>query len=164
MTEISTTITSKLDEIQTSFTDLINKATGWGSDLMTNFISGLESQMENLISSVTKVANTIESYIGFSEPEEGPLSDFHTYAPDMMNLFAQGIRDNQRMLNDAVTDAFDFSSAIGTQRVEGAAGASMGLNGWSINVYGAQGMDEMTLARLVANEVRDQVVSIGALA
>lgn len=47
--------------------------------------------------------------IGFSEPSRGPLSNFHTFAPDMMALFAKGIRDNLGLVTDAMNDV---SSAV----------------------------------------------------
>lgn len=164
-TDVTTTISSKVEEIKTSFNDLIASAITWGSDMITNFVNGITSKWEELKQKVIDIANTVKSFLGFSEPEEGPLSDFHTYAPDMMELFAKGIRDNKKMLADTVADAFDFSNVISTKSIS-AAGSASGTNygGFTINVYGAQGMDEETLARLVANRVRDEVVSIGAMA
>jgi hypothetical protein len=40
----------------------------------------------------------------FSVPDEGPLKDFATYAPDMMDLYAKGIDDNIGTVEDSVTD------------------------------------------------------------
>ena len=37
------------------------------------------------------MADKIKSFLGFSEPEDGPLSDFHTYMPDMIDLMTQRI-------------------------------------------------------------------------
>ena len=44
--------------------------------------------------SVKNVASTIWDYLHFSEPEKGPLSDFHTYMPDMIEMLGRGITDN----------------------------------------------------------------------
>ena len=43
---------------------------------------------------VSGIGETIADFIGFSEPEKGPLSRFHTFAPDMIDLFTKGIDDN----------------------------------------------------------------------
>ena len=89
---------------------LISDAWNWGADLIGNFISGIMARANELWDSVRGIAQGVRNFLGFSEPKEGPLSDFHTYAPDMMELFAKGIRDNKDMLQDTVADAFDFGS------------------------------------------------------
>lgn len=104
-------------KIKDGFKDFINTATTWGRDLMSNFISGITAKITALKNTVTSVANTVKSYLGFSEPESGPLSNFHTYAPDMMKLFTEGIYDNEDMLTDAVSDVFDIQDKIGNAEV-----------------------------------------------
>ena len=77
-----------------------------------NFVNGIKAKIDKVKETVGSVAQTVKDILGFSEPEEGPLSNFHTYAPDMMDLFAQGIRDNEKMLQDTVADAFDLQGQI----------------------------------------------------
>ncbi len=84
----------------------------WGKDLISNFVGGITSKWEDLKSSVRGVAQTVKDLLGFSEPKEGPLSDFHTYAPDMMELFAKGIRDNEHLITDQISDSFDIQAGI----------------------------------------------------
>lgn len=84
----------------------------WGRDLIDKFTSGITSAWNTGKNAIVNVANTVADLIGFSEPDKGPLSDFHTFAPDMMNLFAQGIRDNEKMLQDTVAEAFNFQPTI----------------------------------------------------
>ena len=86
----------------------ISDALNWGKDLIKNFLDGIKQKWEDLKQGVRNVANTVKSFLGFSEPKEGPLSNFHTYAPDMMKLFAQGITQNEWRVTDAIKDAFDF--------------------------------------------------------
>jgi phage-related protein len=81
-------------------------AFGWGVDLVSNLIAGITSMLSSLWNTMKNLAKGISSYIHFSEPDVGPLSDFHTYAPDMMRLFAQGILDNQGPVQSAMTRAF----------------------------------------------------------
>jgi len=92
-----------------AFSNMIANATQWGSDLIGNFISGIGNRINSLINTVSNVANTIRSYLHFSEPDIGPLSDFHTYAPDMMELFAKGIRDNENVVKRQIESSFSFS-------------------------------------------------------
>ena len=74
----------------------------WGRDLIDGFIDGLRQKWEDLKQTVSDIADSIKERLGFSEPEVGPLSDFHTYAPDMMDLYAKGITDNAYKVEDAV--------------------------------------------------------------
>ena len=111
---IKSGVTSKFEAIKSAIQNGINSAVDfiknlpsqaltWGRDLMANFISGISGKLGDLRNKVSSVASTVKSYIGFSEPEKGPLSNFHTYAPDMMELFSKGITDNIWMVQDAVT-------------------------------------------------------------
>lgn len=84
----------------------------WGKDLIENFVGGITQKWEDLKSSVRNVAQTVKDLIGFSEPKEGPLANFHTFAPDMMMLFAKGIRDNEYLVEDQLKKSLDFSEAL----------------------------------------------------
>lgn len=90
---------------------LASNALQWGKDLIDNFVSGIKNAIGKVKDAVSNVANTVKDFLGFSEPEEGPLSNFHTYAPDMMQLFAQGITDNAGLLKSAFDRSLDFGSA-----------------------------------------------------
>lgn len=84
-----------------------SQAKQWGVDLIKNFIEGIKSKIGDLKNAVGNVASGVKKMIGFSEPEEGPLSNFHTYAPDMMDLFASGIKSNSKDVFNAVGDVAD---------------------------------------------------------
>lgn len=125
---------------------LPGKALQWGKDLIDNFISGIKSKLSALADSVKGVAQTVRDFIGFSEPKKGPLSNFHTYAPDMMSLFAGGIQDNlwrvQDQLNrmggniqDAIpTPAVDAVYNAAAGMVNGLAAANAGNGGGSYTI------------------------------
>lgn len=83
------------DELQTS-------ASTWAYDMMQSFISGIQNMIGNVASAASSIATTIQSYIGFSEPEKGPLSNFHTYAPDMIDLFTEGLEESTPELEAAL--------------------------------------------------------------
>lgn len=94
-----------IEKIKGGFTSKAAESQKWGRDLIDNFINGIKEKWEHLKQTVGQVAESIKSYLGFSEPEEGPLSNFHTYAPDMMKLYAKGITENAGLVRDALTDA-----------------------------------------------------------
>lgn len=91
---------------------IVSKAWQWGADLINNFTEGLKAFLSKPIDAVKGLASKIKSFLGFSEPEEGPLSNFHTYAPDMMQLFAKGITDNRGLITDAIGSAFNVGGQI----------------------------------------------------
>ena len=110
----------------------------WGRDLIEGFISGLREKWEKLKSTVSNIAGSIKELLGFSEPEKGPLSNFHTYAPDMMELFMQGIKDNKKALQNTVMDAFDFQNLITTPEMKSGdeiSGRGGQMNGMATNVW-----------------------------
>ena len=104
-----------VESVKDGFMEKVEAAKTWGRDMIQNFINGIKEKWEHLKSTVTDLASTIKSLLGFSEPEAGPLSNFHTFAPDMMELFAKGIRDNLGLVTSAMgmvtsTIASDFTS------------------------------------------------------
>lgn len=107
---------------------LPGKALQWGKDLIDNFISGIKSKLSALGDSVKGVGQTIRDFIGFSEPKKGPLSNFHTYAPDMMSLFAGGIQDNLWRVQDQLNSmGGNIQDAIPTPAVDAVYNAAAGM-------------------------------------
>lgn len=142
-------------QVKEGFMQKVAEAKTWGSDMISNFINGITAKAQALIQKVKNLAGEIKSFLGFSEPEEGPLSDFHTYAPDMMNLFMKGIEDNKRKLQNTVADAFDFGGLISegsaTRTVSARpalAGASGGAGFGTVALY----IDKDTLVASTAEE------------
>ena len=108
-------VINAIGQMWTSLTDsignLISGAWNWGKDLINNFTEGIRNFINAPIDAVKGLAGRIKSFLGFSEPDEGPLSDFHTYAPDMVKLFAKGIEDNESIITDAISDVFTLPTA-----------------------------------------------------
>ena len=91
-----------------SLKSAIKNAWTWGKDLVFNFIDGIKNNLPSLGDVVSGMAGLIKDFIGFSEPDKGPLSNFHTYAPDMMDLFIKGIKDNEDKLQGQIAKTFNF--------------------------------------------------------
>jgi len=110
---------SKLKEFITSiFRDgLIPAFKNWGRDMIDNFINGIKEKFEAVKETLSNLGELISSYIHFSEPDVGPLSNFHTYAPDMMKLFAEGITQNANLITDAIRQSFNLQPIIEAQQV-----------------------------------------------
>lgn len=119
--------------IRNIFTDLISRMRQWGSDMVNNLVQGIKDKISTVTDAVGGIASTISSFLHFSEPDVGPLSNFHTYAPDMMRLFAQGIRDNAGLITEAIGSSFDLrpyftSMNNGINRLTNVASSSMEAN------------------------------------
>lgn len=92
-----------IESIKNGFMEKVESAKNWGRDLISNFIGGITEKWDKLKDTVSGVAGKVKDFLGFSEPKEGPLANFHTYAPDMMDLFASGIRNNIGKVEDAMS-------------------------------------------------------------
>lgn len=114
-----------IQEVGNGIMAMLGKAKEWGGDLLQNFIDGIKAKIQGLKDAVSNVATTVKNFLGFSEPKEGPLSNFHTYAPDMMELFAQGIRDNAGMVANQLNRSLDFG-AVGSASFAGGIGGGFG--------------------------------------
>ena len=115
------------------FSDLPERALTWGRDLIDNFVGGIKDKIDSLGEALSGAAQTVADFLGFSEPERGPLSNFHTYAPDMMDLYAKGIRENTYKVTDAMDQvAGQMQRSVPTPTVETVQSAAAGMvNGLS---------------------------------
>ena len=95
---MQSTLSGALDYIK----GLPGQALQWGKDLISGFIDGIIGNIGNLINSVKNVAATIASYLHFSRPDIGPLRDYETWMPDMMQGMASSLRANVYHLTDAL--------------------------------------------------------------
>ena len=110
---ITAQISSLTENIRVDIQNTVDNAVSWGSDMISNFVSGINQKWNHAVQTVSNFAETIASYLHFSEPDKGALSDFHTYAPDMMALFADGIRQKQKLvLTQAETLAENLSGVF----------------------------------------------------
>ena len=131
---------------------MISRAFSWGSDIMANLSQGIWRGISWVADAASSAASKIWEFLHFSVPEKGPLADFDSYAPDMMKLFAEGIKDNEDIVTDQIAKSFDFT---GNMTLPSSAGGRSFVGGnITINVYGGD-----KDAREIANEVVDIIVS-----
>jgi len=136
-------IKNAIDNIGQWFSNLGQNALNWGRDLIQNFINGISQMWENAKRKVSDFAQMIKNFLGFSEPKEGPLSNFHTYAPDMVDLFVKGLRDNQQLVANQLARTFGMP-----EQAPPAAGTSAGGGGattFTTPVGGAQAAPQTPL-------------------
>ena len=83
-------------------TGLASSAFRWGSDLINGIVNGIRSCIGNVVNAVSDVADAIRSYLHFSVPDVGPLTDYEGWMPDFMGGLAEGIEKSKGMVQKAV--------------------------------------------------------------
>ena len=102
-------VTGIKDAIVNGFTAAIDwikslpaQALQWGADIIQGIVDGITGAIGKVGDAVSGVANKIKSFLGFSVPEDGPLSDFDTYMPDMIDLMSKGISAGRDTIRSAL--------------------------------------------------------------
>lgn len=147
VTSIVNGFTSAIDFIKS----LPSKAIEWGKDFINGLIKGITSKITALVDSVKGIGEKIRSFLHFSRPDEGPLRDYESWMPDMIDGMAAGIRKNAYKLENAVAG---MAGGMNVNLGGGKAGSS---NTFSIIVNPSAGMDEQQLADLVMQKIQHQV-------
>ena len=98
---------------------LSEAASTWGADLIQSFVDGISGGIGRVRDAVINIADEVRSYLGFSEPERGPLSNFHTYAPDMIDLFNEGLEDSSPSLEATLNRTLSMPALGGADLDEG---------------------------------------------
>ena len=130
-------VRNALQNLGEFFSNLGSNALQWGRDLIQNFINGIKDMWDRAKRAVSDFAQMIKNFLGFSEPKEGPLSDFSTYSPDMVDLFIKGLKDNQQKVADQLAQTFALpepASANGS----GAEAAESGASTFTTPMNGAK--------------------------
>lgn len=148
-------VKEKFTEVVDFIKSLPQRALQWGKDLIQNFIDGIKAKFQALKEKLQNIAQTVKDFIGFSEPKLGPLSNFHTYAPDMMKLFAKGIKDNEDLIAAQMARSFNFaplqlSGTVNAPTMQSAPAAAPVSAGKVVNLtINAPSIDESTVNYLI---------------
>lgn len=102
ITNVKTSIDNMKTAIKEKFDGIKNSALQWGKDMIQNFIDGIKAKVQAVKDAVTGVADTIKSYLHFSEPDVGPMKNFNDWPRDMMHQYAEGISAGAYLVRQAV--------------------------------------------------------------
>lgn len=107
---IKNTISGIYNTIKNGFTNAVNfiknlasSAFSWGADIINGIVNGIKSCIGKVKDAVCSVADTIKSFLHFSVPDEGPLTEYESWMPDFMSELAKGIEKSKGMVKDAVS-------------------------------------------------------------
>lgn len=166
LTSISNTVSNIKNAIVNGFQNAINfitslpgQALSWGRDIIDGIVDGIRNAIGRIRNVMSDVASTIASFIHFSEPDEGPLSNFHTYMPDMMRQIAQGIEKGKPQIEKAMESM--TSAMVPSLAGTSTSSVDNSTNSVSINVYGAPGQDINELANVIEQHITDNVIRRG---
>ena len=111
---ISSTIGGIYDTIKSGFDKAVNFVKGlasdafsWGSDIISGIVDGIKSCISWISDACTDVADTIRSYLHFSVPDVGPLTEYESWMPDFMQGLADGIIKSKKVVAKAVSGVAD---------------------------------------------------------
>lgn len=106
---IKNTVSNIVNSIKTGFNNavsfvknLASSAFRWGADIIEGIVNGIKSCIGKVKDAVTNVAETIRSFLHFSVPDEGPLTDYESWMPDFMSGLVKGIEQSKNMVAKAV--------------------------------------------------------------
>ena len=102
MGNVYSTVSDGFNRAVGFITGLASSAFRWGSDLINGIVNGIRSCIGNVINAVSDVAEAIRSYLHFSVPDVGPLTDYEGWMPDFMGGLAEGIEKSKGMVQKAV--------------------------------------------------------------
>ena len=104
--------------------NLASEAFQWGADFIGGIVNGIKSMIGKVGDAVSSVADKIRSFLHFSVPDEGPLTDFESWMPDFIGGLAKGIEKSRGMIENAMNGV--TSDLTITPRVMAAQGGYSG--------------------------------------
>ena len=150
-------------------TSLPGRALQWGMDFINGIAEGVRRAIGNVVSAVSDVADAIRSYLHFSVPDVGPLTDYENWMPDFMGGLARGIEKSRGLVRKAVEGvAGDMvvSPKLADMQAVQAQGASVeavrqmvsGLQEMFAGMQGGDGMGTICIPVYVGGTLLDEVV------
>jgi TP901 family phage tail tape measure protein len=100
--QIVSTIRNGLNQAVSFVKGLIGQAFSWGRDLIMGIVNGIRNAIGAVANACRSVADTIRSYLHFSVPDIGPLTDYESWMPDFMKGLAKGIEKSKCLVSDAM--------------------------------------------------------------
>lgn len=91
----------------------------WGVDMVKGIANGIRNAIHHVTSAVSDVANKIKSFLHFSRPDEGPLAEYESWMPDMVEGLSDSLRkaspeliSQTEALASGMSDAFNVNGSV----------------------------------------------------
>lgn len=99
---IKDTIVNGINSAVDFIKGLPSQAIQWGKDFIGGLKDGIMSGVQGIVDAVKGIGDKIKSFLHFSVPDEGPLTDYESWMPDFMSGLAEGIGSNEDTVLDKV--------------------------------------------------------------
>lgn len=99
--------------------NLPDKLYNWGVDMIKGIANGIRGAIHYVTDAVSGVADKIKSFLHFSRPDEGPLAEYESWMPDMVEGLSESLRkaspeliNQTEALANGMSDAFNVNGSI----------------------------------------------------
>ena len=149
MSNVFNAVKSGFANVKDHITGLASQAFNWGKDLIMGIVNGIKSCISAVGDAVSSVADKIKSFLHFSVPDEGPLTDYESWMPDFMKGLANGIEKSKGMVTKAM-DSLSADMVISPQ-----------VNGMQASLASGGSVSSADLSSLVS-AIRDAVSGVNS--
>lgn len=157
---IANSIKSALNSAVSFVKNLASSAFNWGADIIKGIVSGIKGMAGKVKDAVKGIASTIRSFLHFSVPDEGPLTDFESWMPDFMTGLAEGIEKSKGLVERAVSSVADsmvISPSVNASLSEDGAGAAKGGQIRHTGTIRVEGVNDENVLTSVVDIIVDQL-------
>lgn len=99
---VGTAIKNGFNSAVSFLKSLPSEALTWGKDFIEGLVSGIKSKIGSVVDAVSGIGDKIRSFLHFSVPDEGPLTDYETWMPDFMEGLSKGIERSKHMVTNSI--------------------------------------------------------------
>jgi tape measure domain-containing protein len=110
-----------VNNIISTISGLPGQLYNWGADMVQGIANGIKDAIHYVTNAVGKVADKIKSFLHFSRPDEGPLAEYESWMPDMVEGLSDSLRkaspeliNQTEALANGMSDAFNVNGGIST--------------------------------------------------
>lgn len=149
---------------------LASSAFSWGKDLVMGIVNGIKSCIGAVGDAVKSVADKIKSFLHFSVPDEGPLTDYESWMPDFMKGLAEGIEQSKGMVTkamDSLVGDMVITPRMGEMAMAGGGAYAVGAGGFDVSALvsairegmsGVNGSGDIVIPVYLGGTMLDEVI------
>lgn len=121
MGNLGGTIGNVVSIIINGISSLPGQLYNWGVDMVQGIANGIKGAIRYVTDAVSGVADKIKSFLHFSRPDEGPLVEYESWMPDMVEGLSDSLRkaspeliNQTEALANGMSNAFNVNGRIST--------------------------------------------------
>ena len=149
---------------------LASSAFSWGKDLVMGIVNGIKSCIGAVGDAAKSVADKIKSFLHFSVPDEGPLTDYESWMPDFMKGLAEGIEQSKGMVTkamDSLAGDMVITPRMGEMAMAGGGAYAVGAGGFDVSALvsairegmsGVNGSGDIVIPVYLGGTMLDEVI------